>query len=336
MAIKQNLALAAVLIGGLIIFKDKIGSTLSGAGMALGSSLSMGFEGFFSGLGSAFGLGGGGSSMQQMTGGSMQQMTGGGSMMQMMKNILIGNVDTTGNAGGLIPGKPIDNIDLTGGVSKSSTDIFRFISDLQAKIQTSPADVTLTQGSLNDIFKGAYDFLAKGGSSIENFLQSYKFPSGQTLEDVLGGGKGITPDAFGQVQKLMSMGLGIDMMIKLKNSVMNLVPFSMQSFMQMISAGSIGAGGGVIRSARPLTDIINQEGVTATQAANILEMTQPTPDFMKFMFGTNTGQAIAATYGRPTPINLMSEAERARVMEIMQYGGSYFGGSNFGAGSGFA
>ena len=332
MGLKGNIALIGIGLLAIVALAKPIGGLFGQVGTTVGSSLQMGLQNFVSAL-----SGGvipsvtmqSGQMMGSMTPTQMMTML---TMNPMTKPILIGNVDTTGNAGGLFPGGKVitdangNPIDLLGNNTSPSigavditpNNINSLIDMLTGQIRSSSSDVTLTSSSISDIFKQATDFFLKGGQDVGSFLKTYKFPSGESLGDVLGGiGKGgLTPDAFGQLQTISQiMGTSPNGLVDINTSspvetvrqgrlstignssdMLQMMNLNMDKKIDtpygVIETGgnpnSIGLGKGTILPAQNLTQVLqNNPGLTASQAADLLyRMMNPSSSFN---FGTNNG-----------------------------------------------
>lgn len=323
MVSKKDVAILGIGLVVLVAASKQVGSFFGSVGTTVGSALNTGLQDFVSAL--TFGAvpsgGAGGGAMGQ----TMPGMTS-----NMMKPVIVGNVDTTGDVGGLIPGKVITDangnpIDLTGGVKPfdllgsiknyilggekvtdipldpratatglTENSIDAFINMVTGAIKGSTKDVTFTTQSLNDIFKGAYDYLSKGSTNLSEFLQSYKFPSGETLSDVIGGGKGITPDAFGQTmtpQMMRVANLNIDNKVD--------TPYGVITYGGNPNSQGLGKGG--ILPAQNLTQVLQQHPeLTASQAADLL-FRMMGGMAKGFDFGSNTGSGYTnVLFSMPT------------------------------------
>lgn len=257
------------------------------------------------------------------------------STLEYLKSILMGgkvsdmpsvgtqyNVDSMGNIidpSGKIVGK---SNTVTVQVEKpAQTDFITRLTDI---IRGSPKDVTLSTGSINDIFRSAYQFLQKGSSDITQFLETTKLPTaggkGISLAELFGFTKGgteirVIPEAFGSsdsvgqasMKNLMMMALNIDNKqntefqaaqareaMKAKDLIsMNQMLFASTGFAGDIMGEKI-TGSQFTRTSQQESVAVMAEAARSLMIANRLGYTDPTSYMgmpMSSVYGTKSGYA---------------------------------------------
>lgn len=213
MVSKTDIPLIGVALLAIVALAKPIGGLFGQVGSSLGSAFQMGFQNFASSLsGGLIPQSGGGMQQTPTPQGMMQQMmmpTGGG---ENPAQAVTGGVLTVGGLMAILKGyfdpllaklmmptttkttmtteTPSPSI---GAKPITSDTLMSFFDMLTAKFPSVTEQLPSIGGYLQQ-------FLQRGGASIEDFAASFKFPSGLTLNDILGasGGK-LTPEAAGLI-----------------------------------------------------------------------------------------------------------------------------------------
>jgi hypothetical protein len=363
MGIKGDITKYALLAFAVVALAKPISNLVGQVGTSLGDAFSMGLSSFVSGItGGVFGSGSTPPTMPPANPTMPANMMMPMAPAENANQAILGGLATT--LGQILTKLGTFDKFLMGGGSSTTT------TTPDPNIGAKPID----SGTLADYFNmltGKFsgitdkipniaqyllDFLNMGGKSISDFASGFKFPSGLTLNEILGAsGKGITPEAGAVIQMmvpmlidpnslyggrreprkdlpvvtsglksmplpdmLLTMGLNMDKKIANPTDVN-------QTFTESQGKGSI------IPNA---TEIIKKYGVSASEAENIKAMI--TMNYMGFDFGTNTGQALYdasnLSFGktiRNDPAKLMMvekmQSDLAAAAAVAKYGGSYFG-----------
>lgn len=332
MVSKTDIGIVAVLIAGVVLFRNQIAGAVGQAGGVLGSALGTGFQDFFSGLQGAFtnkpALG-----MTPDTGTADIPKT----MDMMMPKM---PPDATGEA------KTTEPSPRTGATDITPQTLSDYFSMLTMKFPKAVEDIPSIGG---DLLK----YLQQGGTDILDFAKSYKFPSGMTLDEILGaagkgGGKSIIPDASAMQQTgtdylsiitsyerrilqlqggnpsevhtpdltqaeamrlipqyeniitmLLSRRMSPEMAMMANLNIDHKIDTEYGKFSYGSAMGSIGAGAGSILPPHTLTQVLQQHPeFSASQAADFLARTMM--NYGNFDFGTNTGGGRISTFTDPT------------------------------------
>lgn len=335
MALKEKLATYG-LIGLVIIALAKPLAQVAGAvGTATGSAIEQGLQNFVSQLT------GGLIPAAAGQGGQPPAMTGGGSMMQTMMpaagmgenpaQALVGGIGTVAGMMAIKAGaadpllKGLTDPAATG----SGKSIIDYLMGRAAPIGADVPPVNVAKAELalenafgTNIFQKIPTigdqflmFLKTGGMSISDFASSFKFPSGMTLNEILGsggagkggsigadkaiidfgGGSNIVKfpsfEAFGEVQMTPAMMMVANLNIDKKIDT----PYGTISYGS--AAGSAGAGKGGILPAQNLTQVLQENPkLTASQAADLLFRMMGSPAPSGFDFGSNTGAGLISKF----------------------------------------
>lgn len=314
MAIKDKLVTYG-LIGLAIVALAKPLSQLAGSvGSTLGQTFSMGLQDFASqltgGLIPAAGQG--------MTGGMMSSMMPAGSMgenpaaaVAVGSGIVAAGMAIKAGAADPLLNLLDPNVPKGSAIQEQLAGIKSF-SDLPVS-EISNIELSLENAFGTNIFSKIptigdqfLNFLKTGATSISEFASMFKFPSGMTLNEILGAdtagiSRPILPEAAGftgmSPQMMMAANLNIDKKID--------TPAGVISFGH--AAGSVGAGAGAILPAQNLTqELMMHPSLTASQAADLLAREKGTLP-SSFDFGSNTGAGLISVF----------DAKGARVIDSM-------------------
>lgn len=322
MAIKDKLLTYGLIGAAIIVLAKPIADAAGKVGASIGGAFSTGLQDFASTIS-------GGLIPAAGQGGSGVAMTGQNNIMSMMMpNAAMGASNaaaadtaiTAGSSaaeaaaltaikGGMSFESSLPKGGLTGGLGQGQS----LIDMLTNIIKGSSADVTFTTQGLNDIFKSAYDYLNTGATDVTNFLKTFKFPSGESLQDVLGGvGKGgLTPEAFGAVQEMAAKMMAAMPMSGLVDITTHVPSPAMMAAMNLnidkkidTPYGVIGYGGNPNSSGLGMGNILPPQNLTqelaahpnltASEAADLLARSMM--NFGNFNFGSNTGAGVIAMF----------------------------------------
>lgn len=301
MGIKKDLGTYAIIGLAIIALAKPLAEQAGKLGASIGGAFESGLSQFVSGLS---GLGGSQPDMTSMMG--MPKQTTGGETLGQAAAGAIGTtagmeIIRSGAADPLLKG-------LTDPAARGSgKSIIDYLSGIKSVNDLPVPDIARIQLSLENAFgtnifqkiptigDTFLNFLKTGSQDISKFASEFKFPSGMTLNEILGAGakstfespRPILPEAFGEMSPIMLKMSNLNIDKKLDTPYGVITTGS--------AKGSIGAGAGGILPPQNLTQVLQMfPQFSASQAADYLARTRM--DTGNFDFGSNTGAGLISKF----------------------------------------